>query len=260
VTGCSRGIGLEVARMLLADGWEVVGVSRGRAEIEHERFSRKYVDLCLRPDQVEWLAQQLENIPLDALIHCAAIQGPVAPITALVEQDMYEWEQCVTTNLIGTYRAIWAALPSLHQSDDARILLYSGVGAFNPRPNYSAYAASKRGVVALMECLSDELRETNVTVNCIAPGYVPTTLHGPDVKPDKGEAMAEAVACVRHMLSPATRGLSGKTVSAPHDGWRDISPLTVARVNASVMGTTTRHPIQRVAELARLPAAGVLVS
>lgn len=250
VTGVSRGIGLEVARMLLADGWLVAGLSRTRPP---------------RDLDIPWIKADVATLnhrvleastpTIDALVHCAAIQGPIATLT---ECDPADWWHTAQVNLLGTYNVVRAVLPALQQSDDARILLFSGGGAFNPRPDHTAYAASKAGVVSLMETLADELRHTTVTVNVICPGYVPTSIHGPDVKPDNGEAMAEAVACVRHMLSPATHGLTGKSVSAPHDAWRDINPMTVASVNASVQGTRTRHPIQRVAELARVPA-GALV-
>lgn len=240
VTGVSRGIGLEVARMLLSEGWSVYGVSRTASPLcgtpGFWGFERDVAQFKQMP---MWAAHR----PLDALVHCAAIQGPAGPLEA---NTPTAWAKTVMTNLVGTSRVVQTCLPWLHRSDDARVLLFSGGGAFNPRPNHSAYAASKAGVVSLMETLADELRHSTVAVNCVAPGYVPTAIHGPDARPDGGEAMREAVACVRHLLSPAAYGLSGKTISAPHDAWRDINPMTVARVNASVMGTRSRHPIALV--------------
>lgn len=237
VTGSSRGIGLEVARMLLGSGWEVFCLSRTRPPKD---LDAPWIEVDVGRSAP--LGPALSGLPLDALVHAAAIQGPVGP---LAECDPAAWAETIRTNLIGTYNVVRAALPSLRRSADARILLFSGGGAFNSRPDYTAYAASKAGVVALMESLAEELRYTSVTVNCVAPGYVPTTMHA-DTKDDDGEAMAQAVSCVRHLLGPAAHGLSGKTISAPFDDWRGISPLTVDRVNASVMGTRSRHPIAMV--------------
>jgi NAD(P)-dependent dehydrogenase (short-subunit alcohol dehydrogenase family) len=248
VTGVSRGIGLEVSRMLLADGWVVVGVSRTHPPIDHRCFRWIRADIAspLVVDHIAGCMKQVEKVtgtPLDAFVHCAAEQGPVCEFG---KNDQSEWEMAVWTNLIGTAAVLRATLPSLHQSPDARILLFSGGGAFNPRPEHTAYAASKAGVISLMESLADELRHTTVSVNAVAPGYVPTSIHNGPVRDDGGEAMREAVACVRHLLSPTTRGLSGKTISAPHDDWRSINQHTVARVNASTMGTRRREPIAMV--------------
>ena len=252
VTGVSRGIGHAVAAMLIADGWRVLGLSRMPPD-----------DILTMPDTYQWLhynlgsrdignylgviARQFDCI--DALVHCAAIQGPIAPLAAC---ERSAWDETIRVNLMGTFRVLHAFLPLLHRSDDGRILLFSGGGAFNGRENHTAYAASKAGVVALMESLADELRHSTVTVNCVAPGYVPSGMPGAWAEERVDEAMVEAVNCVRHLLSPAARGLSGKTISAPHDNWSDINPMTVASVNASMQGTRWRHPIQRVVELTRV--------
>lgn len=252
VTGCSRGIGLAVTRMLLADGWHVIGASRGfpmaLLDTDMERFGWVRCDVG-KPESTRVLSQYLrETDSLDALVHCAAIQGPVGPVH---DVDPADWLHTIDVNLTGTYRVLAFALPLLLKSEDGRALLFSGGGAFDPRPNYTAYAASKAGVVALMESLADELRDTSVAVNCVAPGYVPSGMPGEWAAGKRDEAMETAVACVRHLLSPTTRGLSGKTVSAAHDDWRSLNPMTIVSVNASVQGTRMRHTIQRVTEMTR---------
>ncbi len=54
------------------------------------------------------------------------------------------------------------------------------------------------------------------------------------------EAMERAVACVRHLLSPETRGLTGKTISAPHDSWQSVTAADVESLNDSPLWTRTR--------------------
>lgn len=257
VTGASSGIGLAVARMLLADGWAVLGASRTQAPIRHERFRWAMADVSLGY-QAERLHRFLHGGPLDALVHCAATQGPVGP---LEDADAVAWLGCVRTNLVGAFHVVKTALSYLHESDDGRILLFAGGGAFNPRPNYSAYAASKAGVVGLMETLAEELNGTTVTANCVSPGFVPTPIHaasleaGPGVigqdvyahveqkmAEDDGTALERAVACVRHLLSEEARGLTGKTVSAEWDDWRAIGLLNVEGLNDSPVWTQTRLP------------------
>lgn len=220
--------------MLLADGWSVLGASRTPPDLHHDAFDWTRVDVGGNLGHLhDWMAEGI-----DALIHCAGIRGPHAPL----EEESAEWAHTINVNLMGTYRIVRTTLPALRQSEDGRILLFSGGGAFNPSPEYSAYAVAKAGVVSLMETLAEELKGTRVTVNAVAPGYVPTSIHSDPVD-DGGEAMRTAVACVRHLLSPQTTGLTGKTVSAAHDDWPHINQWNVERLNASPDGTRYRMPI-----------------
>lgn len=259
VTGCSSGIGRAVTDMLLADGWAVLGASRTRPMLVHERFRWMQADLGLGY-QAERLHRYLHGDALDALVHCAAVQGPVA---AVEDADATEWLSTVRTNLMGAFYVARAALPYLQRSDDGRILLFAGGGAFNPRPHYSAYAASKAGVVSLMETLAEE-QHGRVAVNCVSPGFVPTPIHAPSLEAgpeviggeqyahverkmaeDDGSALARAVACVRHLLSEKARGLTGKTVSAEWDDWQAIGPQNVEGLNDSPVWTRTRLPASK---------------
>lgn len=247
VTGCSRGIGRAVTEMLLAEGWYVLGISRTEPS-DWQGFN------WLRCDVGDFglLEDGLKSFPVDtvdALIHCAGVRGPYG---AFADVDPSAWSDAIQTNLMGTASAVRACLPALKRSDDPRVLLFSGGGAFGPAPGYSAYAASKGAVVSLMEALASEL-SGQVAVNCVAPGFIATDIHRgtPHEGQDDGGAMATAVACVRHLLGPEARGLTGKTISAQYDDWESVSPLTVEALNDSQMGTRDRHKISLVASLVR---------
>lgn len=264
VTGVSRGIGHAIAEMLLAEGWGVVGLSRTAPPPMEGLYWFEWDAKFGEPIEDIFVSNGIESI--DALIHCAGSQEPVGPVET---SDPDDWVDAIDVNLIGTYTVVRATLSSLKRSEDARILLFSGGGAFSARPNYSAYAVAKAGTVALMEALSGEL-PSNITINCVAPGFVPTGIHAPTLaagietvgvaeyrhatQTPNGE-MERAVACVRHLLSNSARGLTGKTISAPYDDWQSIMPWTVDALNASKAGTRTRHGIARLNVVARHPTA-----
>jgi NAD(P)-dependent dehydrogenase (short-subunit alcohol dehydrogenase family) len=262
VTGVSSGIGNATAKALLKDGWQVLGVSRTQPLLKHEQFRWAQTDVAIGY-RVDQLSRFMEGDSLDALVHAAAVQGPVGKLSKV---DAIEWAGTVRANLIGAFHVVRLALPYLRASDDGRIVLFSGGGAFGPRPNYSAYAASKAGVVALMETLAEE--EASVTVNCVAPGFVPTPIHAASLEAgagvigmdefqkisavmtdDDGEALRRAVSCVLHLLSDATKGLTGKTISAEHDDWGAIGPLNVEGLNDSPVWTRSRLPASKPAAL-----------
>jgi NAD(P)-dependent dehydrogenase (short-subunit alcohol dehydrogenase family) len=227
---------LAITRALLASDWYVVGMSRTYPGWALGNQSFDWVHADLRSGYGIETNRDRFGDHIDALINCAAIQGPIG---LLDEVDYREWVEAVQTNLIGTYRVVRVALPYLERSEDGRILLFGGGGAFGPRPGYSAYAASKAGVVSLMETLAAEMETP--TVNCVSPGFVPTPMTmGVD---HASSEMDRAVACVLHLLSPAAKGLTGKTVSAEFDGWQQISQQTVPFLNASKMGTRERFKV-----------------
>jgi NAD(P)-dependent dehydrogenase (short-subunit alcohol dehydrogenase family) len=239
VTGVSHGIGAAVTDMLLAEGWGVVGLSR-TPPAPRPGLYWFFCDISV-PDVVTDILALAGIDTLDALVHCAGVRGPFGPFT---ENDPEAWAQTIQTNLMGTASVLRACLPLLQRSDDARVLLFSGGGAFSPEPMYSAYAATKGATVALMETLAEELSNTSTTINCIAPGFIATGIHKGtphEHRPAAPDAMANVVGCVRHLLSPQTQGLTGRTVSAAWDDWRNLTPWTIPHLDR--MGQRDRHLI-----------------
>ena len=274
VTGCSRGIGLAVTEALLGDGWRVYGAARTAPAVAHPEFRFVETDVAALTS-VEHLRDTIEadlaGRPLDAVIHCAVVQTPVGP---LGETDPEEWAASIQIGLVGAYNVVRMMLTSLHASRDGRILLFAGGGAFSPRARFSAYACAKAGVVRLAETLAEELKGTSVTVNCIAPGFVPTPIHETtlqagrrlagdeydrvvrDIAYDDGSRLAQVVDCIRHLLSPSTRGLSGKTVAAQFDDWEYLTPFTVPEIMATELWTARR--VNEVAAIQRAQPSSVL--
>lgn len=241
IAGATSGIGRFLAERLLEAGHNVWGFARStEGALSHARFRAFTCDVA-EWDQVDQLAMTIatETQQLDAIIICAALQGPIGPAMTL---DPKTWSAAIRVNLDGTFHVLRAFAALLRPEGDARakILCFSGGGASKPRANFSAYAASKTGVVRLVETLAEEWRENAIDINSIAPGTLPTRMteeilsNGAEAAGEAEIAMARATfdagrqnferlgRLVDFLLSPKSDGISGKLISAAWDPWEQF--------------------------------------
>lgn len=178
ITGAGRGIGKRLALGFAAAGARVGLVARSKPELELTKLEIEHAGgsaLALRADvrDAEAVRSAADRLrahhasEIDVLICAAGIQGPIGP---LVEATAKAWADTVATNLNGVMHSISAVLPGMIKQRSGKILVLSGGGSDRPRPNFTAYAASKAGVVRLAECLGAELSGQNIQVNCMSPG------------------------------------------------------------------------------------------
>ena len=240
ITGASSGIGAALTRALASDGFAlyVCGRRADRLREVTEDNSIAFAYRCdvSRESQVRDFAEKIsERTPhVDALINCAAVQGAIGP---MLETDSRQWRETFDVNLFGTYLMTKYIAPLMDQERSPCIVNFSGGGAFDAFPNYSAYAVSKAAVVRMTENLAAELAETGIRVNSVAPGFVATEIHRATMHAGPKKAGAERfqetearmkrgsipmdvpVDCVRFLLSDRSIGLTGKTISASFDPW-----------------------------------------
>ena len=107
------------------------------------------------------------------LISAAAVQGPIGPFAGCAPKA---WAQTLETNLVGVANACRAVLPQMIERRSGKIIVLSGPGAGEPRPNFSVFAASKAAVVRLVETLAEEVSDHNVQVNALLPGGTYTSM------------------------------------------------------------------------------------
>ena len=135
ITGASGTIGGAIAKRFKEEG----------ADVYSER-----IDL---EDYVDIMAAGV-NIQPDILINCAGIYGPHEGIE---EGLAIDWARTINVNLIGSYYLTRAVLPHMMNQAAGKIIHLSGGGAANGRPFYSAYSASKAGLVRFVECVAGEV-------------------------------------------------------------------------------------------------------
>jgi 3-oxoacyl-[acyl-carrier protein] reductase len=175
---------------------------------------------------------------LDVLINNAAIQGPIGPVW---KNDWTAWRQSMEVNLFSPINLSRRCSEWMIPQKTGKILFLSGGGATNSRPNFSAYAVAKTGLVRFCEVLADELRPYTIQVNCIAPGAMVTTMteeviqagselagieeYESALKRKEKEANTIPIRPVELALflaSAASDGLTGKVINAVWDPWQSI--------------------------------------
>jgi NAD(P)-dependent dehydrogenase (short-subunit alcohol dehydrogenase family) len=183
ITGAGRGIGKRLALGFAAEGARVGLLARSQAEIDLAKLEIEQAGgtaMRLRADvrNPDELAHAVERLRakfggIDVLIAAAGVQGPIGPF---VTSKAKAWNETVEINLIGVANSCRVALPPMIEKRSGKIILIAGGGSASSRPNFTAYAAAKCAVVRFGETLADEVRDSNVQVNTIAPGAAYSTM------------------------------------------------------------------------------------
>jgi 3-oxoacyl-[acyl-carrier protein] reductase len=179
VTGASGGIGGAIARALHKQG-AAVTLSGTRAEaleaLKAELGERAHVVAARMDDaaDIERLAKESEAAmgSLDILVNNAGITRD--NISMRLKDD--DWEKVLQVNLTGTFRLIRAAMRGMMRRRFGRIVNITSVVGVTGNPGQANYAASKAGLIGMSKSLAQELASRNITVNCLAPGFIATPM------------------------------------------------------------------------------------
>jgi 3-oxoacyl-[acyl-carrier protein] reductase len=180
VTGASGGIGGVVARALHRQGATVV-LSGTRADslnaIRDELGSRAHVATCDLADaaSVEALPKTAEaqvGTSLDILVNNAGITRD----NLFLRMKDDEWDKVIAVDLTAAFKLSRAVLRGMMKKRWGRIVSITSVVASMGNPGQGNYAAAKAGLVGMTKSLAAEVASRNITVNCVAPGFIATPM------------------------------------------------------------------------------------
>ena len=167
VTGASRGIGHAIAEELKKHGANVVGTST--TEAGARRIGGRVLDVR-DPAQCDALVKALGDIAI--LVNNAGI---TRDNLALRMKDA-EWDEVMETNLRAVFRLSRAVMRGMMKARWGRIINITSVVGAAGNPGQANYAAAKAAVVGMTKSLARELGSRNITVNCVAPGFIDTDM------------------------------------------------------------------------------------
>lgn len=182
VTGAAQGIGLSIARRLLASGASVSLWDRDQDLLSAAlrnlqtagNCTGEVVDVADAPS-VETATASTINLHgrIDILVANAGIAGPNHPTW---EYPIEEWKHIIDVNLLGVFLCCRAIVPHMLRHEYGRILNVASIAGKEGNPTASAYSASKAGVIALTKSLAKETAHKNIAVNCITPAAARTRI------------------------------------------------------------------------------------
>lgn len=185
VTGASGGIGSAVAQALAAQGARlaVSGSNVEKLNAFKDSLGGDHIALpcnlgdaaavdALVPSAVEALGK------IDILINNAGVTRD----NLILRMKDDEWMDVIRINLEATFRLARAAAKPMMKARFGRIISVTSVVGTTGNPGQANYAASKAGVTGMTKALAQELASRNVTVNCVAPGFIATAMT--EVLPD----------------------------------------------------------------------------
>jgi NAD(P)-dependent dehydrogenase (short-subunit alcohol dehydrogenase family) len=177
ISGAGSGIGRAIVQKLSADGNNCILLGRNAKNLQQTLNSLNQgnnqiliADICSK-ENLKTAFENLDGIAINGLIANSGIGGENQ------WGDNDRWDEIIDTNLTGTYNFVNTFLPLLRKADGTKqILITSSVLARLGVPNYSAYCASKAGLLGLMRSWAAQFAAEKILVNAICPGWVDTDM------------------------------------------------------------------------------------
>lgn len=179
ITGASGGIGGQIARALYAQG-ATVALSGTRSaplqDLAAELGDRAHVLTCDLSDtaMVDGLPKAAADLmgSLDILVNNAGITKD----NLFMRMSDEEFQSVIDINLTATFRLCRGALRGMMKARWGRIINITSIVGHSGNPGQGNYTAAKAGVLAMSKSLAMEVASRNITVNCVAPGFIETPM------------------------------------------------------------------------------------
>jgi len=188
VTGASRGIGLAIAQRLIRDGYRVVGTATSEGGVEKLRAVLKesgdeHDALLLNIADSEQSEAALKHLQADYGVPRVVVNNAgITRDNLFLRLSEDDWNSVLNTNLSGVFRVCKALSKAMLKQKAGSIINISSVIGTTGNAGQANYAAAKAGLEGFTRSLAQEIASRNITVNCVAPGFIQTDMT--DVLPE----------------------------------------------------------------------------
>ena len=240
VTGASSGIGLATTRALLAQGAKVAAVGLPDRLLDEAKRQLSGAVIFIEADVSE--SQQVDSAfakaeaelgPLSGAFNAAGISA-VAPITETSDEL---WQRLIRVNLTGTFHVARAAARTLTSNGGGSLVCTASELSLVGQAGYSAYTATKGGVLAMMRSLAAELAPAGIRVNALSPGTTETPMLAAEFANEEERAMDEASVPLGRFALPEESAAAALWLLGPDSSYVTGTNLVVDG------GRTTTFPL-----------------
>ncbi len=181
VTGASRGIGAAIAATLAAKGFQVIGTatSDGGAQAISQALSAFEGSRGVKLDvnDAAGVNALIESIVKErGGLHVLVNNAGITRDNLSMRMKDEDWGAVIDTNLTAVFRTSRAVMRPMMKQRHGRIINITSVVGASGNPGQANYAAAKAGVAGMTRALARELGSRNITVNCVAPGFIDTDM------------------------------------------------------------------------------------
>ena len=177
VTGASRGIGLEVAKLFSKEGYKVIGTSRGDFNL-----GDLIGDSSAMSVQLDLMSKESINDLFEVLKSKDMLPSVLINNAGITKDQLFlrmkdkDWDEVIETNLNGLFRVTKALIKPMVKNKFGRVINISSVAGLMGNTGQVNYSSSKSAMVGFSRSLAKELGSRNITVNSIAPGFIQTDM------------------------------------------------------------------------------------
>jgi 3-oxoacyl-[acyl-carrier protein] reductase len=221
VTGASRGIGRAIALTLARRGFKVIGTATsdtGAATIGEALAPFGGLGLTLNVTDATALDAAIDGIvKTHGGLHVLVNNAGITRDTLAMRLKDDDWDAVIDTNLKSVFRACRAAIKPMMKQRFGRIVNITSVVGASGNPGQANYCASKAGVAGMTRSLARELGSRNITVNCVAPGFIATDMT--EVLPEAQKAALTAQIPLGRLGSPEDIAEAVAFLASPAAGY-----------------------------------------
>ena len=192
VTGASRGIGQAIAKRLANEGYLVIGTAtseKGAAAVNDYLQELGGAGRVLNVQDTEQINQLFDSIEKEfGNVQVLVNNAGITQDGLLMRMDDNAWERVLDVNLTSVFRTSKRAMKGMMKARQGRIINITSVVAAMGNAGQTNYTASKAGIEGFTSSLAREIGSRQITVNCVAPGFIDT-----DMTKDLDEALIQSM-------------------------------------------------------------------